>query len=236
MRLIQTKNIGYNRDHILYFEPGGLVSDNKEDYAPGGKSETDLQHFIQRVKGLPGVDGAATFRHNITNRDGGTYDISWPGKDPNAHIDFTDLDVGYDYIETAGITLKEGRTYSRAFGNEKANVIFNETAIRIMGLKDPIGKVVHLWGNDRTIVGVVKDFNFQSLHSTIKPCFLELSTNLWASKIMVRIQGENEAGTISRLGDLYRDYSREVPFEYRFLDEDYQALYAAERRVSALSK
>jgi ABC-type antimicrobial peptide transport system permease subunit len=53
---------------------------------------------------------------------------------------------------------------------------------------------------------------------------------------MVKIRGENEAGTISRLGDLYKDYSREASFEYRFLDEDYQALYSAERRVSALSK
>ena len=236
MRLIQTKNIGYNRDHILYFEPGGLVSDNKEDYAPGGKYESDLQHLLYQIKSTPGVDGAATFHHNITNRDGGTYDISWPGKDPNARIDFTDLDVGYDYIETAGITLREGRTYSRAFGNDKANVIFNETAIQIMGLKDPIGKVVHLWGSDRTIIGVVKDFNFQSLHDNIKPCFFELSANQWASKIMVRIQGGNETGTISRLRDLYRDYNPEGTFEYRFLDEDYQALYSAERRVSALSK
>ena len=236
MRLIQTKNLGYNRDNILYFEGGGMVSNNKEDYAPGGKYESDLQNFIQRVKSIPGVINVANFRHNITNRDGGTYDISWPGKDPNARIDFTDLDVGYDFIETAGITLKEGRTYSRTFGNEKANIIVNETAIRIMGMKEPIGKTVRLGGADRTIIGVVKDFNFQSLHDNIKPCYFDLTVNQWASKIMVRVQGGNETGTISRLKDLYKDYNREGTFEYRFLDEDYQALYSSERRVSALSK
>jgi putative ABC transport system permease protein len=236
MQLIQTKDLGYNRENVLYFERGGLVSANKEDYAPGGKYESDLQSFLQRIKSIPGVTGVANFRHNITNRNGGTYDISWPGKDLNQRIDFTDLDVGYDYVETAGITLKEGRTYTRNFGNEKGNIIFNESAIRIMGLQNPIGKVVHLWGSDRTIIGVVKDFNFQSLHDQVKPCFLDLATDQGASKIMVRIQAGAAAATIDKLKTLYQEYNREGEFEYRFLDDDYQALYAAEMRISALSK
>jgi putative ABC transport system permease protein len=236
MQLIQTKNLGYNRENILYFERGGLVSTNREDYAPGGKYESDLQNFLQRVKSIPGVVNVSNFRHNITNRNGGTYDISWPGKDPNQRIDFTDLDVGYDFVETAGITLEEGRTYSRNFGNEQGNIIFNESAIRIMGLQNPIGKVIHLWGSDRTIIGVVKDFNFQSLYNEVKPCFLDLSTNHWASKIMVRIQAGAAIATIDKLKKLYQEFDRGGEFEYRFLDEDYQALYSGEIRVSALSK
>jgi putative ABC transport system permease protein len=236
MQLIQTKNLGYNRENILYFERGGLVSTNREDYAPGGKYESDLQNFLQRVKSIPGIVNVSNFRHNITNRNGGTYDISWPGKDPNQRIDFTDLDVGYDFVETAGITLEEGRTYSRNFGNEQGNIIFNESAIRIMGLQNPIGKVIHLWGSDRTIIGVVKDFNFQSLYNQVKPCFLDLSTNHWASKIMVRIQAGAAIATIDKLKKLYQEFDRGGEFEYRFLDEDYQALYSGEIRVSALSK
>ncbi|HVU54480.1 MAG TPA: FtsX-like permease family protein [Puia sp.] len=236
MRLIQTKNLGYNREHVIYFERGGPVSDNKEDYAPGGKYESGLQDFLQRIKATPGVVNATNFRHNITNRDGGTYDISWPGKDPRKRIDFTDLDAGYDFIETAGVTVKEGRTYSRTYGNERANIIFNETAIRTMGLKDPIGKVIRLWGSDRTIIGVVKDFNFQSLHENIKPCFFDLTVGNRASKIMVRIQGGREAETVARLESLYKAYNQGETFEYRWLDEDYQALYSAETRVADLSK
>jgi predicted permease len=236
MQLIETKDLGYNRENVLYFDGGGLASNSKEDFAPGGKFESDLQNLLQRIKRIPGVVNAANFRHNITNRNGGTYDLSWPGKDPSQRIDFTDLDAGYDYVETAGITLKDGRTYSRNFGNEKGNIIFNESAIRIMGLKDPIGKVVRLWGSDRTIIGVVKDFNFQSLHDQIKPCFLDLFTNQWASKIMVRVRAGAETATIDQLKTLYREYNREGDFEYRFLDEDYQALYSAETRISALSK
>ena len=235
VRFIQTQNLGYNRDHLLYFDKGGLLSDNKEDYAPGGKYETDLGTFLQAVKQTPGVVDAANFRHNITNRNGGTYDISWPGKDPNVRIDFTDLAAGYDFIETMGIQLLAGRTYSRAYGLEKSNVIFNEAAIRAMGIKDPIGKTVHLWGEDRTIIGVVKDFHFQSLHENMKPCFFDFAYNQRASKIMVRIRAGQEAATIERLGRLYAVYNPGFAFEYRFLDDDYQALYSSEQRVERLS-
>lgn len=233
MRLIETRDLGYNRENVLYFEAGDMLS---ADSGIVRNYESAMQGFLNEIRSVPGVVDAANFRHNITNRDGGTYDISWPGKDPNARIDFTDLDVGYNFIETAGIRLKEGRTYSRSFGNEKANIIFNETAIRTMGLKDPVGKVVTVWGNPRTIIGVVKDFNFQSLHQNIKPCFLDLYVNRWASKVLVRVRAQQQSGTIATLEELYKRYNQGEPFEFRFLDQDYQQLYAAETRVSALSK
>jgi len=236
MHLIQTKNLGYNRDNILYFEKGGVISDNKEDYAPGGKYEADLENYLQGVKNIPGVINAANFRHNITNRNGGTYDLSWAGKAPDTRIDFTDLAVGYDFIETAGISLKQGRTFSRSYGNEKSTIIFNEAAIEVMGLKEPIGKTVHLGSEDRVIIGVVKNFNFQSLHENIKPCFFDFTMSQGASKIMVKIQSGKEAETIARLEKFYKNYDMGQPFEYRFLDDDYQALYSSEKRVAALSK
>jgi hypothetical protein len=92
--------------------------------------------------------------------------------------------------------------------------------IKTMGLQDPIGKVIRLWGSDRTIIGVVKDFNFQSLHEDIKPCFLDLATGQWASKIIVRIQSDHEAETVARLEELYKEFNRGETFEYRWLDED----------------
>ncbi|MHA4842774.1 ABC transporter permease [Flavitalea antarctica] len=236
MKLIQTRNLGYDRDNIIYFESGGIVSDNKEDYRPGGKFETSLQTLLHRIAAIPGVTNVSNFRHNITNRDGGTYDLHWPGKAPDNRIDFTDLAVGYGFIETTGIKLREGRSFSRNFDSDKANIIFNQAAIDIMGLKDPIGKTVKLWGEDRQIIGVVENFHFQSLHENLKPCFLDLTFNHRASKIMVKLKGGQEKETIARLDALYKEENKGLPFEYRFLDEDYQALYSAEQKVSLLSK
>jgi putative ABC transport system permease protein len=235
MKLVQTKNLGYNRDHIIYFEKEGMISDNPEDYAPGGKYETSLENFLDRVRAVPGVIQAANFRHNITNRNGGTYDLSWPGEKRGTRIDFTDLGVGYQFMETMGIELKEGRAFSRAHGSEKSKIIFNELAMNRMGLKDPIGKTIHLWGEDRQIIGVVKNFNFQSLYENMKPCFFDLSLNQRASKVAVRIQPRMERETIARLQKIFQEECPGFAFEYRFLEADYQALYSAEERVAALS-
>ncbi|HEV9035846.1 MAG TPA: ABC transporter permease [Puia sp.] len=236
MQLVQTINLGYNRDHLVYFDKGGMAFADKQDYAPGGRYEASLDNFLQRVRSIPGVATAANFRHNITDRNGGTYDLSWPGKDPNSRIDFTDLGVGYGFIETMGIQMLEGRPFSRDFGSDRSSIIFNETAIKKMGIKDPVGKVIHVWGEDRQIIGVVKDFHFQSLYENIKPCFFDFTFNQRAAKIMVRLKAGQEKLALDGLERLYREENPGIPFEYKFLDDDYQALYASEKRVAALSR
>ncbi|HXB44653.1 MAG TPA: ABC transporter permease [Puia sp.] len=235
IELVQTKNLGYNRDHIIYFEKGGKLSDNKEDYKQGGVYEQNLETFLQKVKGVPGVVKASNFRHSITNRHGGTTAVSWPGKAPGNQTAFTDIAAGYDFIETLGIAMKEGRTYSKDFGSEKSKVIFNEAAIDAMGLKNPIGKTVNIWGEDKEIIGVTKNFHFESLYENIRPCFFDLSLNQRVSKIMVKIKAGSERTTIANLSKFYKNYTGE-PLEYKFLDEDYQALYLAEQRVAMLSR
>jgi len=164
MKLIQNINLGYNRDHVIYFEKGGKLSDDKDYYKPGGKYEKDLETFIRQIKNIPGVVNASNFRHTIVNRHGGTTAVKWQGKAPNDQTEFTDIAAGYDFIETLGIQVKEGRTYSRDYGSEKSKVIFNEAAIESMGLKDPLGKTVNIWGEDRQIIGVTKNFHFESLY------------------------------------------------------------------------
>jgi len=221
MNLVQTRNLGYNRSHLLYFHPS---------------FDASLPDLVREVKNVPGVLDAANFGQNITDRNGGTTDISWPGKDPATNISFTDLSIGYGFIETAGIKMQSGRTFSRQYGNEKASVIFNQAAIEVMGLKDPIGKTVHLWGIDRQIIGVAANFHFQSLHETIKPCFFECNESPFAGNIMVRLAPGAEQATIQRLGDIYKTRSGGLALEYSFLEDDFQRLYAAETRVAVLAR
>jgi putative ABC transport system permease protein len=236
MQLIQTKNLGYNRDNILYFEKGGMASDNKDYYKPGGKYDKELETLLAEVKNIPGVLNAANFRHNITNRHGGTTDLSWPGETPGTTINFTDIAAGYGFIETLGIQMKEGRPFSQRDTNEKSKIILNEAAIESMGLKNPVGKIIHVWGADREIIGVTENFHFESLYETLKPCFFDFTFGHRASKIMVKIRAGAEKETISKLAALYNQHNPDIPFEYRFLDEDYQALYSSEQRVAVLSR
>ncbi|HEY2725881.1 MAG TPA: ABC transporter permease, partial [Parafilimonas sp.] len=141
MQLIETANLGYNRDHVIYFDKGGKPSDNKDDYKQGAVYK-DLVTFIQQIKTIPGVVDASNFRHSIVNRDGGTTDVTWQGKSPADQTSFTDIASGYDFIETLGIKMKEGRSYSTAFGSDNDKVVLNEAAVKAMGLINPIGKTV----------------------------------------------------------------------------------------------
>jgi putative ABC transport system permease protein len=141
--------------------------------------------------------------------------------------------VGFDFIETLGIEIAEGRSFSRDIRPE-GQIVFNETAIRKMGITDPVGKTVRLWGEQKQIVGVVEDFNFESLYQDIKPCFLQVIPEL--PNAVVRIKDGTEQATLEQLEKLYHKFSPGLPFEYRFLDAQYQSLYAAEQRVSVLSR
>src|SRR6202000_1149773 len=104
-----------------------------------------------------------------------------------------------------------------------------------MGMTNPIGQKVTIWGKDLEIVGVMKDFNFQSLHEKIKPLFARLNPND-AYRFMLKINPGKETAAIDQLQRLYKQYNPGFPLNASFLDESYQRLYAAENRVSVLSR
>jgi putative ABC transport system permease protein len=220
---IQSKNLGYSRDNIIHFEIP-LEMDSAKLVAAAS--------FLQELKQLPGVAGAASYSHNLTGNHGSIDGLQWPGKTPGQDIDFANLEVGYGFIETMGIKMKEGRNFSNNASSFN-EIVFNEAAIKKMGLKDPIGKTIQFWGMKRQIVGVTEDFNFESLYQGIKPCFFQVWPVM--PNIIVKIKTGTERQTIQRVKTVFASFSKGLTFDYRFMDEEYQALYTAENRVALLS-
>jgi ABC-type antimicrobial peptide transport system permease subunit len=101
-----------------------------------------------------------------------------------------------------------------------------------MGLKDPIGKIVRYWGSEAEVVGVARNFNFESLHESIKPCLFRVYPLL--PNFIVRIEPGMEQNTIYQIEELFRSISGD-PFDYKFLNENYDSLYISEQRASILS-
>ena len=222
MNLIQTKNLGYNKDNIIHF--------NVE-----GRLKQGLETFIGQVKNMPGVVNASSMDGDMTggySQGGGG--IGWPGKTDKDGIEFEGLDMDYGMMEMLGLQMKEGRMFSHKFGADSNSVIFNETAIAAMHLKNPVGKTVTMWGKPKQIVGVIKDFTFHSLYSRVGPFFLRCSQDNKYGYVKIKAGAEKE--TLARLEAFYKQYNLGLPFEYKFLDEDYAALYASEQRVAVLSQ
>ena len=225
IEFIQTTNLGYNKDHIITF--------SKE-----GKLEKNAEAFILKMKDTPGVLNASQMSGDLPGRISSTHGYTWEGmNETDKKLKFYQIRGGYDLIKLLGITLKDGRDFSRDFSTDKDAIIMNETAVKMIGLKNPVGqKFGNLNPNENTkeIIGVVKDFHFQSLQEKMRPFFFSISD--YAEKFIVKIQAGTEIETINKIEKIYADFNDGYPFEYSFLDENYQALYASEERITKLSR
>lgn len=221
IEFIHTKNLGYDKDNIISFQKEGKLN---EGLAP----------FLSEIKKIDGVVAVSQFSHDLTGNYGSTSAVEWEGKEPDQRVLFGNLEVGYGLIELMDFQMLAGRSFSEEYGSESRNIIFNESAIRAMGLEDPIGKTIRLWGEERRIIGVVRDFHFESLYEEVKPCFLQWYPD--RRNILVKIESGREKETITQIQQFYQAYNDGLPFEYKFLDDEYQHLYAAEQRVAVLSQ
>ncbi|MBT1699206.1 ABC transporter permease [Fulvivirgaceae bacterium PWU4] len=217
---IQSKNLGYNRDNVIYFPNEGPLRKN-------------LESFLTEVKRIPGVVNASDLSFDLTGEHAGTYSIRWEGKRPEDSVSFANLAGDYDVAGILELQLKEGRFFSQETGNESANIIINEAAARIIGFTEPVGKAVRIWEKEKQIIGVVKDFHFESLYENVKPCFIQCMPN--QRNVLVKIRAGVVPETLSQVEKLYKTYNAGFPFEYRFFDDDYQRLYTAEKRVATLA-
>lgn len=219
---VQTANLGYDKENIIIFSREGKLTQNSLS-------------FENELKSIPGVLNVSGIDFKIGAPSGGTGAVRWEGKDPDDKTGFNVMRGDTEMIELLGVPMKEGRSFSSMTTNEeKSVVIFNEMAIREMGMQDPIGKKVMIWGSEYEIIGVTKDFHIESLYKKVEPCFFFLSDN--NKNIAVRIKNDTEHEALSAIEKIYHTYNPGVPFDYKFADDAYQALYTSEQKVSILAR
>lgn len=222
IEFVQTQNLGYDKDHLILLSMEGKLTTNRET-------------FLTEVRRIPGVVSAASMGHSLLGRNNNTSGLEWEGKNAEDEILFENVAANYGLIETLGIEMAEGRSFSEEYGADSTKIIFNEAAIRVMNLDNPIGQKIRLWDQyDLEIIGVVKDFHFQSLHEVVNPLFFRLSPrNTWNA--MIRLEAGKEKETLAALEKFYKDFNPGFTFDYQFQDQEYAQQYAAEQRVASLS-
>jgi hypothetical protein len=220
---VQHANLGYDRSNVIMIGRQGELRDSKR-----------IDTFLKETEKIPGVLSASVIGHNMTGHNSGTSGLVWEGKDPNDRTEFENVGVGFDVDKVFGFEMAEGRAFIKDNLADSNKLIINETGAKFMALRNPVGAKVKLWGNDMEIVGIVRDFHYESLHEPNKPLFLRLDKSGYQMAIKLKAGSEREA--IAALGNLHKTLNPEFAFDFSFLDDQYQAQYAAEQRVSVLSR
>ena len=227
IQFIQTKNLGYERENLLYIPLEGDLQKN-------------FQTFRQELEKQPGIKAVTCAQSDPLEVGSSTQGVSWPGKDTTQLILFSQNAVSYNYIKTMGIKLLDGRDFSAAYSTDTSNYLINEATARKMGYKEPVGKEMTMWQRKGKIIGLMKDFHYNSLHTAIEPLIVHLqrsngdTTNNWGS-VLVRTQAGQTKQALTGMEATFKKFNPHFPFKYSFTDQEFANLYKAENTVSKLS-
>ncbi len=221
VQYVQTKNLGYDRENLVYLP---LEGDLIKKY--------DL--FKNEADKIPGVEAISKMKESPTVIGHSINDIRWEGKDPNLSTSFADAAVGYDFVKTMKLQLKDGRDFSKDFA-DSASYLLNEAAVKKTGYQNPVGMTLWMGDHKGTIIGVLKDFHFNSMHEAIEPLFIRLADNQKWGTILVRTQAGKTKEAIEGLEKICKELNPDFTFSYQFSDQEYAKLYKSEQVVSTLS-
>lgn len=222
MNYLRTKNLGLDRENVVYIPLEGEIAQPKK-----------VEAFRQEVMRKPTVASATTTMSLPVNVQSTSGDLKWAGKDPKQETSVACMFVGGDFMRTMNIKLAAGRDFSIDSPADSANYIINEATARLMGTKSPLGKEVTFWMGKGQIIGVMKDFHLNSLHQAISPlilCFDSRNT----SYLLVKTRAGQTRQAISDLEQLAKQFNPNYPFNYHFVDEEYENLYRSEQQVNTL--
>jgi putative ABC transport system permease protein len=215
MDFMENRDIGFDRENVFHMWMEG-------DIRP--KYET----FRQRLSSEPGIESVTATSQLPIDIGNSTMGLQWEGKDPDAQILFSNIDVDYEFIQSMKMQMVEGRPFDRARATDTTAYIVNETAAEKFGFKDGTAdQDLTMWDRKGKIVGVVKDFNFGSLHSAVEPLVIRMSMNN-VYLVLVRAK-ENETEAALRSAEkLWKEYAPGYPFRYSFLNQEWEGFYKAE--------
>ena len=221
MNFIRSRDIGYNKENLLYVNIHGWDDKRLPKWRAAFKSRPETSN-VSFANDLP------------TNLVSGTGGITWQGKDPNSQIIFAMLWIDDNFIPVFNMHLVSGRNFNYEMRGDTSNFLVNETAAKIMGFtpETAVGQQVDMWNSKGKIVGVIKDFNFKPLREAIEPMIL--GCNLSGNTVIIKAEAGKVKETIAAMEDVWNANENLYPFSFNFVDLDLENMYRSERQISTL--
>ncbi len=228
LKFIQNKDLGFDKESVLVIHRPGTLGVRLSTFMDEIKKNTGIINIANSgsIPGSPSGDDVFIIEGRSRSE---TYVLqaSW---------------VDYSYINTLKMKIIDGRNFSQEFGSDGLSVIINEAAVKKIGLKNPLGtRLTRPDGNENytyySVIGVVKDFHFQSLHNLVQPfiMFIKPGKENWGGYLSIRLGKGDKTESIQLIKNTWKKYTNDMPLEYSLLDEDLRKLYKEERRSGNLS-
>ena len=229
LKHMQAKKLGYDKDHVFYIRMSDEIN----------SSYSTICEVFKRNHEVVNISASGHLPSNIGSNSSGA---DWDGKDPEMRTLIGMSAIDFDYIETLKIPIIKGRSISREFPSDLANDstgswLVNEEVVKIMGVENPVGMRFSFSGvSQGRIVGVMKNFHFKSMRNKIEPLAIIAASTAYLRYILVRIGPGDIKHTLNQLEESWKEVLPNYPFDYHFLDEDYDQMYRSEERMGGLLK
>ncbi|MDO5970850.1 ABC transporter permease [Flavivirga aquimarina] len=229
--IVVEKQIDHSKNRPMGYEKNGLVMLEKvtEDYK--GKYNV-LRNDLKNSKAVIEMSESSSPLTDILSSGGG---FKWAGKSPDFIPNIGMIFIGHDYGKTIGWELTKGRDFSRAFPTDSTAFIFNEAAIKYMGIENPIGKIVRWNNQDHKIIGVVKDILAESPFKPVKQAvyMIQYENTSW---INLKLNPEKStSASLALIETVLKKHAPNLPFEYQFVDHSFAKKFVAEERIRTLA-
>jgi len=228
LQYVENKALGFNKDHIITMNYVTTLNKQYEAFRNDLLSNTAVKS-VGRSSRIP--SGRLLDDQNASILQGGSMQ---PIK-----VDLKFITTDYDFVNTYGMQMASGRNFSRAYSTDTNNYVINETAVAALGWKTPenaLNKDMSYAGIKGKVIGVVKDFHFESLHQKIIPLLFQLPSlrNSYYHNLSIKIDGNNSQAAISAIQETWKKYLPETPFDFTFLDRKFAKLYNTEHQQGTL--
>ena len=224
LHYVQNRDLGFSRDQLVYVP---LRPNFRDNWEPLKQAMLENPHILH----------ASMTSYMPTNIRQNSIGWKWPGKDPEVDPLVTRLHTDFDVLNTFEMEMIQGSFFSKqrnyATTTAGKNIVINETFAELLGMDDPIGAEVSYWDNKLTVIGVVKDFHFTSLYNRIAPLAICYNPDRY-HYLSIKITGDQIPNTMQQVERIYKQFSGGYPFEYHFLDEDYEGLYRSAQNIGSL--
>jgi putative ABC transport system permease protein len=224
LTFVRNKKLGFDKDNVIYLPLSGTVQAN--------------YHVVRNeLLSNPQISAVAASDLLLTQIFRASTGARLEGDEVCEHTNINFLPVDFYFLQTFDMKLTQGRAFSEEFATDVNDaVIINQTLAKILGGENLVGKKLHNYNEDRTrrIIGIVEDFHFESLHSMVKPLMMVPQSARDYKFMYVKIKPGAVSSSIRFLKDTWKKYGSGNPFEYHFLDQTVDQLYASEKRMGKI--